>query len=254
MGHETEILLVKSGILKRWAMTAILSITLAACAQEDTAPLDAAENRVAAEDYDAFWLWAGVEPQPVLNNAQSVYIVDSELRKGAERFTILRADIPQVQDIDIWMVVRVETLNWSAENYQQIIERLKQWRAASRLVGLQIDFDAATGKLDDYTIFLKKLRAKLPKGVKLGVTGLLDWSANGDPAALNALNSNVDEIVIQTYQGRSTITGYTAYLNTLAKGDVRYKIGLVQNGLWREPVQVAKDPDFQGYVVFLVNP
>ena len=64
----------------------------------------------------------------------------------------------------------------------------------------------------------------------------------------------VDEIVIQTYQGRKTIPGYAAYLEQLDRLNVPYKLGLVQGGEWSAPRALALDPHFNGYVVFLVNP
>jgi hypothetical protein len=33
-----------------------------------------------------------------------------------------------------------------------------------------------------------------------------------------------------------------------------YKIGLVQHGEWTAPSSLANDPDFKGYLVFLLNP
>jgi hypothetical protein len=44
----------------------------------------------------------------------------------------------------------------------------------------------------------------------LGVTGLLDWGANGDRAGLDALAGTVDKVVLQIYQGRHVIPGYPA--------------------------------------------
>jgi hypothetical protein len=33
-----------------------------------------------------------------------------------------------------------------------------------------------------------------------------------------------------------------------------FKVGLVQGGDWREPAGLAEEPNFRGYVVFLLNP
>ncbi len=63
--------------------------------------------------------------------------------------------------------------------------------------------------------FLSDLRRQLPAKYRLSITGLLDWSANGDPEKLAALGNMVDEIVVQTYQGRKTIPGYENYLARL---------------------------------------
>jgi hypothetical protein len=63
----------------------------------------------------------------------------------------------------------------------------------------------------------------------------------------------VDEMVIQTYQGRHTIHGYDAYTRHLARLPIPYRIGLVERGEWKEPPELRQDPHFLGYVVFLLG-
>lgn len=241
-----------------WPRLALLALgcalSVACSTADDSDAHDTASDIVVANDHKAFWLWAGVEPQPVLDKAESVYILDSELRRHDQRLTILRPAIPNITDKQIWLAVRVETLDWNDALYRQLLARVQLWEQRNRLVGVQIDFDAATAKLDGYAEFLAELRRRLPPRYKLGITGLLDWSAHADPAALAALSETVDDIVIQTYQGRSTIPGYADYIAHLARLDIRYRIGLVQHGAWHAPEALRDDPDFQGYVVFLVNP
>src|SRR5262245_7402197 len=100
------------------------------------------------------------------------------------------------------MAVRVETLDWPEAVYTQVLAALARWRAAgNKVVGLQIDFDAGTRHLENYAGFLADLRRRLPLDCRLSITGLLDWSSNGDPAGLQALAGTVDEIVLQIYQG-----------------------------------------------------
>jgi hypothetical protein len=221
---------------------------LAACQQR--------EARVDAAHYDAFWLWAGVKPQPVLARAKTIYILQGEI-KGAERGRLvsLRPGTPNVPHADLWIVYRVETLDWGDDIMPQIRADVARWKAAgNRVAGIQIDFDAATRGLGDYANFLRELRPQLPLNTKLGITGLLDWSSQGDVADLNALAGVIDEVVLQSYQGRETIHGYEAYLDSLSRLDMPYKIGVVQNGEWHAPHALARDLDFRGYVVFLLNP
>ena len=155
----------------------------------------------------------------------------------------------------MWIVYRAETLHWGDDIMPQIRADIARWKGAGNGVkGIQIDFDAATRGLSDYAGFLRALRSQLPPDLKLSVTGLLDWSSQGDSDDLNALAGVVDEIVLQSYQGRSTVPGYEAYLARLSRLDMPFKIGLVQNGEWRAPKSLARDPDFHGYVVFLLNP
>jgi Protein of unknown function (DUF3142) len=213
-------------------------------------------ERIDASQYDAYWLWAGVKPQPVLDRAKTIYLLEGEIRAGdPSRIHSLRPGTPRIKHADIWLVYRVETLNWGPDVLPRIQADLARWRQANpRAVGVQIDFDAATRSLEGYAAFLKKLRADLPSDAKLGITGLMDWSSRIDPGGLKAIVPIVDEIIIQTYQGRKTIPGYTGYLSQLDRLDIPYKLGLVQHGQWSPPAALKNDPYFKGYVVFLLNP
>lgn len=236
----------------RRAVLAVAAL-LAACSP---APAPAPPERVDAARYDAFWLWAGVKPQPVLERAKRLYILQSEVRDGTPPLLVAqRPAVPHVNGPDVWMVVRVDTIRWTPDIHRQVDAQLLRWKqAGNRLAGLQIDFDARTRHLEDYAAFLRDLRLRLPPDCRLSITGLLDWSANGDPKGLEALAGVVDEVVLQIYQGRKTIPGYEAWLARLDKLPIPFRIGLVQGGEWRPPPGLEKNPRFRGYVVFLVNP
>jgi Protein of unknown function (DUF3142) len=211
---------------------------------------------VDARDYDSFWLWAGVRPQPALAAAKRIYLLQGAVTLGEPmRLISLRPATPHVQGAQIWLVVRVETLAWAPGVYEALLRELARWRAAgNEVIGVQIDFDARTRYLDRYARFLQDLRRRLPPDCGLGVTGLLDWSANADPAGLDALEGTVDELVLQIYQGRSVIPGYAAYLKKLSRLTVPFRIGLLQGGEWQAPATLPLNPHFRGYVVFLRNP
>lgn len=227
--------------------SALLLALLCGCARDS--------GRVDATQYDAFWLWAGVEPQPVLDKARTVYVLDSELRDGASALTHLRPAVPRVPGRALWLVTRIDTLDWPEGMIAHLVERLDAWaEAGNRVEGLQIDFDAQTRHVDRYAQFLKQLRRALPARYRLSITGLMDWSAHGDPQALASLAGTVDEVVIQTYQGRATIPGYEAYFARIGPDfPLPFKVGLVQGGVWQPPAELQKHARFRGYVVFLVN-
>ncbi|HEV2620336.1 MAG TPA: DUF3142 domain-containing protein [Acidobacteriaceae bacterium] len=221
----------------------ILSI---ACAQSSV---------VEANRYDAFWLWAGVVPQPAMGHARTVYLLDAEVRPGKPVLISQRPALPHVLHADVWMVVRVETLDWSPALYVEVVADLARWRhAGNRIAGLQIDFDARTHHLEEYAAFLKDLRGRLPAGCRLGITGLLDWSSQGDPRGLDALAGSVDEVVLQIYQGRHVIPGYEEYVSRLDRLKIPFRIGLLEDGEWQQPASLALNPYFRGFVVFLHNP
>jgi hypothetical protein len=213
-------------------------------------------DRVDPRKYDAFWLWAGVPPPTALTRAKTIYLLDGEIRDGRPpRYVSLRPQPPRLGGKQVWLVIRTDTLAWPQDSYAAIARRLDQWGATSSgFQGLQLDFDARTKHLDDYSAFLKGLRARLPARYRLSVTGLLDWSANGDPRALAQLAGTVDEVVLQTYQGRETIPGYEAYFKRLDGFPIPFRVGLVERGRWREPPGLANNPGFKGYVVFLLPP
>lgn len=197
-----------------------------------------------------------MKPQPVLEVAKTIYILEGEIRAAKTPVLHrLRGGTPRVGHADVWLVYRVETLDWGPDIARQIKADHARWRkAGSRAVGVQIDFDAATRGLGEYAAFLKKLRADLPDDCKLGITGLMDWSSRADPGGLKAISPVVDEIVIQTYQGRQTIPRYESYLAQIDRLDIPYRLGLVQGGEWTPPPALKSDSHFKGYVVFLLNP
>lgn len=232
----------------RRLVAALLALALAGCGP-------ARSDIVEAERYDSFWLWAGVRPQPALERARTLYLLDGEIRASdPSRYVELRPGLPRLPSKTMWLVVRTDTLEWPEEAAGRLTARLDRWAAAgNRVEGLQVDFDAATRGLARYAAFLRTLREALPRRYRLSITGLMDWSANGDPAALRALAGIVDEAVIQTYQGRRTVPGYETYFERMQRFPFPFRVGLVQGGRWREPRSLATEPNFRGYVVFLVN-
>lgn len=210
---------------------------------------------IRAEDYQNFWLWAGVLPQAALSNANEIYLLAGEVSdRGKPHVVWQRSALPHIVGRNVWIVYRAQTLDWDEAVFVNVLTHVKNWKATgNRLVGLQIDFDAGTKHLDRYADFLSSLRAKLPKEFKLSVTGLLDWSANGDPAGLAALEGVVDELVFQTYQGSHVISGYTHYLLRLNRLKIPFRIGLLQGGDWQEPPFLTSNGYFTGYIVFLRN-
>lgn len=245
MGQAAALLLVRQpgGPAAIWRASLILALTaLAGCAPPN--------DLVDPADHDAFFVWAGVSPSSVLERARAVYLLAGEVRRDGG-YVPLRAD-PRVRHAEVWMVVRAQRIDWSPALEQRLIHDLDRWAVRNRLAGLQIDFDASTRHLDSYGAFLAGLRARLPQRYRLSVTGLMDWSANADPAALTGLRGVVDEIVVQSYQGRHTIPGYSAYLKRMTRLPVPFRVAIVERGQWREPGWLRSAANYRGTVVFLL--
>ncbi|TYC87470.1 DUF3142 domain-containing protein [Novosphingobium sp. BW1] len=249
MDDQAQVLLVSRRALLG-AGVAALALLLAACGGRGVR----APGRVRARDHEAFFLWAGVAPPSWLGEASLVYLLGGEVRVAqASVYVPLRA-VPRTLKPRVWMSLRVERLDWEEGLYTAVLGQLVRWAAAGNAVeGLQIDFDAATHGLAGYAQFLVGLRARLPARFKLGITGMMDWSAGGSADALASLADCVDEIVVQTYQGRATIPGYERYLASLERLGLPYRVGLVEGGEWRAPPGLEAGAGFRGYVVFLVG-
>lgn len=232
-------------------MALLAAMTLGGCQRQ--AADDASIVNPAA--YDAFFVWPGVHPDKALRPS-TIYLLDGEVRReGQPRLERLRMGIPRLPGKTVWLVVRADRLDWNEPTYAAIFDDLNRWRnAGNRVAGLQIDFDAATRGIDKYEAFLRDLRRRLPHHWRLSITGLMDWSAHGDPKALAGLARIIDEVVIQTYQGRTTIAGYEDYFRRMPGFPIPFRVALVEGGEWRAPSMLSQHSKFHGYVVFLLSP
>ena len=211
---------------------------------------------VRAENYQAFWLWAGVKGRTELEKARVLYLLQGEIgpdRFGQTRLRAQGATEPGPHQPTLWLVYRVRSLDWTPEIFAALNRRLARWREATRVAGVQIDFDASTRGLKDYAAFLMQLREALPKDCGLSVTGLMDWASQAKPEDIDALSGTVDELIFQTYRGRETVKDIDAYLSRLGRLHVPFRLGLSEGAAWSEPAALKRDPHFLGYVVFLRN-
>ncbi|KVH57695.1 hypothetical protein WJ40_28075 [Burkholderia cepacia] len=214
---------------------------------------------VDAAQYDTFWLWAGVKPQAVVRGARAVYVLQGQIEASPRDESQVRViaqgvALPPAPHARVWLVYRAHTLRWTPRVTQIMLAQLERWRASGRTItGIQIDFDARTRHLQDYLEFLRTLRETLPADCRLSITGLLDWSSRIDTDQVNQLRGIVDEVVVQTYQGRRTIPDYADYLPRVARLQLPFRIGIIQGGEWDAPPYLAANPWFRGYVVFLRN-
>lgn len=221
-------------------------------------PTQSATSKVDANDFASFWIWGDIQTAPYLVHAKELYILQGEIRysksKQISTFTPQSVSILKLPHQKIWLVFRTHHLAWNEQNYQTILNRLEHWRnQGNQVQGIQIDFDSKTNSLKDYAIFLQKLRQKLPQQYRLSITGLLDWTNFKDQNTLTFFRQNIDELVIQTYQGATTIPNYPEYLKRISALRLPYKVGLVQHGTWFGNSTKQKDRYFKGYVVFLLR-
>jgi len=221
-------------------------------------PTQSATSKVDANDFASFWIWGDIQTAPYLVHAKELYILQGEIRysksKQISTFTPQGVSILKLPHQKIWLVFRTHHLAWNEQNYQTILNRLEHWRnRGNQVQGIQIDFDSKTNSLKEYALFLESFRKRLPPSYQLSITGLLDWTNFKDQKTLTILRNNISELVIQTYQGTTTIPNYPQYLKRISAMQLPYKVGLVQHGTWFGNSTKQKDPYFKGYVVFLLR-
>ncbi|HTO78677.1 MAG TPA: DUF3142 domain-containing protein [Methylocystis sp.] len=211
---------------------------------------------VRAADYDAYWLWAGVKARPELEKAKTLYLLQGEIgpdRLGAIRLRAQGGTEPGPHQPALWLVYRVRSLDWTPDIFAALDHRLARWRNATRVAGVQIDFDASTHGLERYAAFLADLRKALPEACRLSVTGLMDWASQASLEDIDKLSGTVDELIFQTYRGRETVKDIDAYLARLGRLNIPFRLGLAEGASWSPPETLARNPHFLGYVVFLRN-
>ncbi|WP_284124951.1 DUF3142 domain-containing protein [Parerythrobacter aestuarii] len=236
-------------ITGRLWLAALAGLVLVACNPAS----DREAQVVDPADYSAFYLWSGVEPVPQMQGADAVYVLWGELRLDEpDRIVPILRTVPSGEAKELWLVVRAERIGWGEGAYRQLLETAGIWNRDGLLTGVQVDFDSSTGRLDGYAAFLADLRQRLPRGLQLSATGLMDWPANASDDDLSAMAGALDEIVVQTYQDRTTLPGYQRYLSATERLPLPYRVALVEGGEWDPPAHLPDDPRFKGYVVFLL--
>jgi hypothetical protein len=211
----------------------------------------------AAVDY---WAWhPNVHLARVLPDAGKLYLLEGELlqRGGLIRFQRRGFPPSSASTHPVVMVYRLEVMQWPDSLQRQIRQDIDAFIArGSPVWGIQLDFDAATGKLGSYGALLRQVRASLPSQYGLSVTGLMDWASQGNLEDLNALARVASEVVFQTYQGMRPIKDQRRYLQRLSQREltVPFKIGLIEHGNYDADAleAVRRHPCYRGTVVFLL--
>ena len=233
----------------------LCSVILIACQPSQSA---SAKSIVDANLYSSFWIWGDISTAPYLKQAKEVYILQGEISLDQSTqssiFKPQGVSVLKIPHQKVWLVYRNHHLKWQQSELEKILNRVEQWEnVGNQIQGIQIDFDEKTRNLKQYALFLQRLRKQLPKQYQISITGLLDWTNAQNPYVLNLLRLNIDELVIQTYQGTTTIPNYQVYLKQISAMHLPYKVGIVQNGIWTNPSFIQQDPQFKGYVVFLLR-
>ncbi len=241
--------------MKIAAFMVLLSGLMPAAAFAQTVDVDAGCGK-----QREYWLWPGARlPDQDQHGAIArLYLLQGFFSARGDRLQFVDQGAtarPLQQVRELWLVYRLDALPPVLPLVAQMERDLRHWqRAVNRVSGVQLDFDSATGQLADYGQFLRAVRKQLAPEFALGITGLMDW-VNQDAAEwpLDA----VAEIVLQTYQGRSSVPQLESYLRSLARqapAAIPYKLGVVDGAALPSGLlqPIAQQSGFRGCVIFLL--
>jgi hypothetical protein len=203
-----------------------------------------------------YWLWPGAR-LPEQANVHRLYLLQGFFSGRANRFIDQGENARALYRIEeLMLVYRLDALQSSSALMQQINRDLQAWKSrGNNVVGVQLDFDSATGELALYEDFLREIRAQMPANYRLSITGLMDWiNHSQDSLHLDFL----DEVVLQTYQGTQSVAKLDLYLTRITQHGVPFavpfKLGFVEGASLPQAqlAQIARNPTFRGYVTFLL--
>jgi hypothetical protein len=200
------------------------------------------------------WLWAGVPLSAVPASARTLYVLQGEVLPEGDSTSFRRRGVsPAAGDgRAIVPVIRLRALP-RPEACAGLLEAVAAaWRARGRSVSaVQIDHDAPSRRLADYARFVRGVRRHLDPDLRLSVTGLADWLASADAAALADLSRAADEIAFMLYHERHAVPGLARHHATLARFPRAFRVGLLAG--MDLPREVAANRHCLGSIVFLVG-
>jgi hypothetical protein len=253
MVDQTKILLVELVIIFRQIF--FCSIVLFLCINQYTYAAEHRLSQVNRKSYQ-FWLWPGAKLPPNID-IDRLYLMQGffSARNHLLRFIDQGQNARRLKHIkELVLVYRLDALQPSSNIIAQFHKDAQSWtQNGNNVIGLQLDFDSATGNIKQYDQFLKEIRRSLDIQYELSITGLMDWV--NSPLELSAAN----EVVLQTYQGKRNVVQLERYLARLIKTQqiipINFKLGVVQGTILASEItdSLSKNPKYKGQVIFLLQ-
>ena len=208
---------------------------------------------------DGVWLWSADRAQMELAVTGELYVFQGQVyQQGTEptyRFEGVRPDPGRWPGRPVVLVYRFDALTEPAPLVHLVLAQRRDWDGGdrARVVGVQIDFDSPTRRLDAYATWLTDFRARLPADLGLSITGLGDWLVATDPAALTRLAAPVDFIAFMMYHGTAPVPEPARYVAGLRRAGVAFKLGLLPQQL-DDPLfrRARRATTYRGDLVFLL--
>ncbi|MCE2950978.1 MAG: DUF3142 domain-containing protein [Alphaproteobacteria bacterium] len=177
------------------------------------------------------WVWAGITVKDVPATG-ILYLYQGHVtqKNGALSYT-KHGLYPHALARDLFLVYRLTKPLPAPEDLAAIFHhhQSKWTQSDTRVLGIQLDFDAATKDLAVYAQYLRDLRRHVRAPSKISITGLGDWITSAPRAAQGDLMDACDEIVFQLYQERAPLPHIETFFKKLVPFNRPFKVGLLAN-------------------------
>ena len=198
---------------------------------------------------DDIWIWpAAYRSRELLPQNQPYLVLQRHVTASGEMRAMGPSPWPwPIKELTV--VFRFERAPDPKAVLAEFLKLRSRWEAKGvRIVGLQLDYDSPSKKLEFYQRDLKVLHTSLPSDVKLSITGLTDW------LKLDRMRLNDFKVLVyfQLYQESREHHEKERHLDKLAHAKFPFKIGLLPKQVLAENERdlLLKNPNFNGFAFF----
>ncbi|MFV1984349.1 MAG: DUF3142 domain-containing protein [Thiohalomonadales bacterium] len=201
----------------------------------------------------AYWVWGGIGIDDIPDKHAELY-----LQQGYFKITKTNQAYYRHRGLyaypaffnNIHLVYRLDNLVTITSVTSIIKHDIARWRRHNvKVIGVQLDFDAATRKLADYVEYLGKIKHNIDSNLIFSTTGLGTWLLEADSNTLARFENTVDYIVYQLYVGRRPIKNITSYERKLRQLKAPFKTGLLKGQLLKNN-NIKDNSNYKGSIIF----
>ena len=197
------------------------------------------------------WIWQAKD-MALIEHSGGIVIMQGEFSQIGNQVTFIKKGLaahPIQFQGPVRLLIRAYKLPSVSEFIEQVDYLLQSWEdSGTPIVGIQIDYDSPTAKLDNYRAYLQQVSQHYGREF-VSVTGLCSWLSD-NLSALNRFGDVVDYVAIQLYQHHLPVPQVEQHIAWLSKLKVRYKVGLTTAPRFSE-LQFDHSPSYTGKLIFL---
>ncbi len=170
----------------------------------------------------SYWVWRTTDMNIVSPN-DSLILYQGNFSDRSE-FTYKGIRPSNIQQNRVTLLIRLYTLPPAGDILSLYNYLKRDWNSYGvNIIGLEVDYDSPSMKLEIYAKWLKELRVLMKN--PLSATSLSTY-VHDNPKGLKSVSKNVDHISMQLYKGFNPHSAYLHVISWLNKSKINHKIGV----------------------------